>query len=79
MVRTSGSLTLVLASALLASTACGRDSAEVCLGLSLSQVVPGYEQTIRVGETFTAEYRAGDTCYGHPPPKLARVRVRWAA
>jgi len=67
----------LLFSVLLAAAGCGT-SEEVCAGLSVSEVRPGVQHTVRVGETFTAEYRVGDTCYGHPMPDLGRAPVRWA-
>ena len=68
----------LFAATLLGTAACARDAEEqVCAGLSLSDLRPGPEQTIRVGETFTAEYRVGDMCYGNPLPDLGRVPVRW--
>jgi hypothetical protein len=70
-------LSSLLFSVLLAAAGCGA-SEEACLGLSVSEVRPGAEHTIRVGETFAAEYRVGDTCYGHPMPDLGRAPVRWA-
>ena len=66
----------VLGTALLAAAGCGADD-EACAGLVVSELRPGSEYTIRVGETFTAEYRVGDTCYGHPMPDLGRARVHW--
>ncbi len=55
----------LFAATLVGTAACGRNAEEqVCAGLSLSDLRPGPEQTIRVGETFTAEYRVGDMCSG---------------
>ena len=70
-------LSFLLYSALLPVAACGT-SEEVCAGLSVSELRPGAEQTIGVGETITAEYRVGDTCYGRPMPDLGRAPVRWS-
>jgi hypothetical protein len=66
----------LLFSVLVAAAGCGT-SEEVCAGLSVSELRPGVEHMIRVGETFTAEYRVGDTCYGRPMPDLGRAPVRW--
>jgi hypothetical protein len=67
----------LLLPALLAAAGCGATE-EVCAGLSVSELRPGAEHTMRVGEAFTAEYRVGDTCYGQPMPDLGRAPVHWA-
>ena len=70
-------LSSLLFPALLAVAGCGADE-EACAGVSVSEVRPGAEHTMRVGETVTAEYRIGDYCYGHPMPDLGRqARLRF--
>jgi hypothetical protein len=74
-----GRLFLVVVTAVLTGAGCsGGHDEEVCAGLTINGGGVS-DQTIRVGETFTAEYYPPvDTCYGSPLPKLVPMRMHWA-
>lgn len=48
-----------------------------CAGLGIAEIRPGTEQTLLVGQTFTAEYWQGGECRGGGERHIDRQQMRW--